>query len=80
MMSKQAVSEPIYAVRAEAVPVTIYAHQLGPGEFRIRFARGIGWAPNKYRTEREVLEALLGMRSYTIAEARMAKAICTEQP
>ena len=79
-MSKPAAGDPIYAVRAEAVPVTIYAHQLGPQEFRIRFSRGIGWAPNKYRTSQAVLAALLDLRSYTVAEARMAKAICTEQP
>lgn len=80
MMSKRAVSDPIYAVRADAVPVTIYAHRMGPQEFRIKFSRGIGWAPTRYKTERDVLQALLGMRSYTVAEARMAKAICTEQP
>lgn len=80
MMSKPAAGDPIYAVRAEAVPVTIYAHQLGPADFRIRFSRGIGWAPTRYKTRHEVLAALLGMRSYTVAEARMAKAICTTDP
>ena len=79
-MYKRAVSDPIYAVRAEAVPVTIYAHELGPGDFRIRFARGIGWAPNRYRTRQAVLAALLGMQSYTTTEARMAKAVCKPEP
>lgn len=79
-MSKPVAGEPIYAVRAEAVPVTIFAHQLGPSDFRIKFARGIGWAPNRYKTREAVLAALLGLKSYTVTEARMAKAICTELP
>lgn len=80
MMSKLASSEPIYSVRAEAVPVTIYAHQVRPHEFRIRFARGIGWSPTKYKTREAVLAALLGMSTYTTAEAKMAKAMCTIEP
>lgn len=75
-----AVSDPIYAVHAEAVPVMIYAHQLGRNEYRIRFSRGIGWAPTKYRTEREVLAAMLRMQSYGLDEARMAKSICLSTP
>lgn len=71
-----AAGSPIYAVRAEAVPVNIYAHQLGPGDFRIRLGRGIGWAPTRYKTAAEVLRALLAMRSYGVAEARMCKAMC----
>jgi hypothetical protein len=80
MMSKREISDPIYAVHAEAVPVMIYAHQLGPQEFRIRFARGIGWSPTIYRTRKEVLAAVSALQSYTRAEARMAKEICKPEP
>lgn len=75
-----ATGNPILSVRAEAVPVRIDAHQLGPQNFRIHFARGIGWAPKQYRTLAEVTKALLAMRSYTVAEARMCKAICKPAP
>ena len=75
-MSKTAIGRPIFAVRAEAVPVNIYAHQLGPGDFRIRLGRGIGWAPTRYKTMDQVLRAILAMRSYCVNEARMCKAIC----
>lgn len=71
---------PIYAVRAEAVPVSIEAHQLGAQHFRIRFGRGIGWAPKRYTSRDEVLAALLAMKSYGVAEAKAAKAICTADP
>ena len=71
---------PIYAVRAEAVPVTIEAYQLGAQHFRIRFGRGIGWAPKRYTSRADVLAALLAMKSYGVAEARMCKAICTADP
>ena len=79
-MSKPAIGRPILAVRAEAVPVSIYAHQLGPGDFRIRLGRGIGWAPGKYKTVDAVLKQLLAMRSYTIAEATICKAMCKASP
>lgn len=72
--------QPIYAVRAEAVPVTIEAHQLGAQNFRIRFGRGIGWAPKRYTSRDDVLAALLAMKSYGVAEARAAKKICTPGP
>lgn len=79
-MSKPVAGEPIYAVRAEAVPVTITAHRLGSNNYRIKFARGIGWAPKRYASEADVLAALLPLASYTVADARMAKAMCTELP
>lgn len=71
---------PIYAVRAHAVPVRIEAFKMGVNNFRIRFARGIGWAPQRYKSEQEVLKALLSMRSYGVAEARMCKEICKQHP
>lgn len=80
MMSKPVVSDPIYAVRAEAVPVLITAHRMGANNFRIKFGRGIGWAPKRYASEAEVLSALLPLATYTVADARMAKAVCTELP
>lgn len=55
----------------------ITAHQFGKYDFRIKLARGIGWAPKIYKTREEVLTALLGMKSYGIAEAKMCKAVCT---
>ena len=71
---------PIYAVRAEAVPVLIEAYQLGAQNFRIRLARGIGWAPTRYKSKDDALQALLNMRSYGVAEARACKAICKPEP
>lgn len=79
-MSNPAVSKPLYAVHAEAVPVMITAHRLGDRNYRIRFARGIGWAPKRYTSEADVLAALLAVQSYTVADARMAKAVCTQLP
>lgn len=75
-MSKPEIGKPLFMVHAEAVPVKIAAHQLGPGDFRIRLGRGIGWAPTRYKTMDQVLRALLAMRSYGVNEARMCKAIC----
>lgn len=80
MMSKPVVSEPIYAVRAHAVPVLITAHCLGANNFRIKFARGIGWAPERYASSQDVLRAILGMSTYSQADARLAKEICTQEP
>lgn len=74
-----AVGEPIYAVRAEAVPVRITAHKVGH-EYRIHFGRGIGWAPTRYKTQPDVLKALLAMRSYGVAEARICKGLCKQSP
>ena len=81
-MSKPAAGDlqPIYAVRAEAVPVLIEAFEFGPSDYRIRLRRGIGWVPVRYRSKADVLKALLGMRSYGVAEARMTKKICTPEP
>lgn len=72
--------QPIYAVRADAVPVLITAFELEPGHFRIRLGRGIGWAPERYTTREQVLRKLLAMRSYTAAEAKACKAICRPTP
>jgi hypothetical protein len=72
--------QPIYAVRAAAVPVLIEAFELVPQNFRIRLARGIGWTPERYATRALVLQQLLRMQSYTQAEARMCKAICRPEP
>lgn len=72
--------QPIYAVRAEAVPVLITAHQLGPADFRIHLARGIGWSPTKYTSREQVLAALLAMKSYRAEEARACKSICRPTP
>lgn len=71
---------PIYAVRAEAVPVLITAHQFGPADFRIHLARGIGWSPTKYTSRQQVLAALLAMKSYRAQEAQACKAICRPTP
>lgn len=72
--------QPIYAVRAEAVPVLIEAFELGSQHFRIRLARGIGWTHERYATRSDVLKQLLSMRSYTEREARACKAICKPEP
>ena len=72
--------QPIYAVRAEAVPVLIEAFEFGPSDYRIRLRRGIGWVPVKYKTKAAVLKQILHMRSYGVAEARMTKAICKPEP
>ena len=71
-------NRPIYAVRAEAVPVTIEAYQVGAQNFRIRFGRGIGWAPKRYTSAADVLAALLAIKSYGVAEAKAAKAMCSQ--
>lgn len=72
--------QPIYAVRAPAVPVLIEAFELGPANYRIRLGRGIGWTPERYKTREQVLQQLLRMQSYTEAEARACKAICKPEP
>lgn len=77
MMSKPVAGEAIYTVRADAVPVLITAYRMGVGDYRIELGRGIGWVPKRYASERDVLAALLPMASYTQAEARMAKQICS---
>ncbi len=74
------IGSPIYAVRAEAVPVLIEAYQLGPADFRIRLRRGIGWAPERFKTREAVLAKLLEMRSYGVEQARMCKAVCRPEP
>lgn len=79
-MSKQEISDPIYAVRAEAVPVTIFAYELGRHDYRIKIGRGIGWTPERYRTREAVLAKLVAMRSYGMDEAMMAKRICRADP
>ena len=76
MMCKMAAGEALYTVRAEAVPVLITAYRMGTGDYRIELGRGIGWAPKRYASERDVLAALLPMASYTKAEATMAKQAC----
>ena len=80
MTSNLAAGNPILSVRAEAVPVRIDAYQLGPNYYRIKLARGIGWAPTKFKTVDEVLKQLLKMRSYTAAEATICKAMCKASP
>jgi hypothetical protein len=80
MTFKPGAGEAVYAVRAEAVPVLITAYRLGRGDYRIMMGRGIGWAPKRYASERDVLAALLPMASYTQAEARMAKEVCSKEP
>ena len=72
--------QPIYAVRAEAVPLLIEAFEFGPSDYRIRLRRGIGWVPVRYKSKDAVLKALLNMRSYGVAEARMTKKICKPEP
>lgn len=81
-MSKPAAGDlqPIYAVRAEAVPVLIEAFEFGPSDYRIRLRREIGWVPVRYRSKDAVLKQLLNMRSYGVAEARATKKICTPEP
>ncbi len=81
MMSKPAASNTpvIYAVCAESVPVMIYAHQTEKDQYRIRLGRGIGWAPEVFKTRADVLAKLLGMKSYGIEEARMAKEACKQE-
>lgn len=68
--------QPIYAIRAPAVPVLIEAFELGPANYRIRLAHGIGWTPERYATRALVLQQLLRMQGYTETEARACKAIC----
>ena len=80
MMSRPAAGDPIYAVRAEAVPVLITAHRLGSTNYRIKFGRSIGWAPKRYDSAQDVLRAILGMATYSQADARLAKAMCTPEP
>jgi hypothetical protein len=80
MTSKLAAGSPILSVRAEAVPLRIDAFKLGPNDYRIKLARGIGWAPTKYKTLDAVLKQLLAMRSYTVAEATICKAMCKASP
>lgn len=72
--------QPIYAVRAEAVPVNICAYQLGANDFRIHLERGIGWSPVRYTSKEAVLQRLLNMRSYGMTEAKACKKICTPEP
>lgn len=72
--------QPIYAVRAPAVPVLIEAFELGPANYRIRLARGIGWTPERYQTRALVLQQILRMQGYTEAEVRACKAICKPEP
>ena len=81
-MSKPAAGDlqPIYAVRAEAVPVLIEAFEFGPSDYRIRLRRGIGWVPVRYCSKDAVLQQILSMRSYGVAEARATKKICTPEP
>lgn len=79
-MSRPGAGEALYTVRADAVPVLITAYCLGRGDYRIELGRGIGWAPKRYASERDVLAALLPMASYTQAEARMAKEVCSQRP
>lgn len=80
MTCKTGAGSPILSVRAEAVPVRIDAYQLGPNDYRIKLARGIGWAPTKFKTLDAVLAQLLKMRSYTVAEATICKAMCKASP
>lgn len=80
MTFKPATGSPILSVRAEAVPLRIDAYQLGPNNYRIKLARGIGWAPGTYKTMDAVLKQLLAMRSYTVAEATICKAMCKASP
>lgn len=77
MTYKMAAGEALYTVRADAVPVLITAYRMGTGDYRIELGRGIGWVPKRYASERDVLAALLPMASYTQAEARLAKQICS---
>lgn len=72
--------QPIYAVRAEAVPLLIEAFEFGPSDYRIRLRRGVGWVPVRYKTKEAVLQQLLNMKSYGVNEARSCKAICTPEP
>lgn len=72
--------QPIYAVRAEAVPLLIEAFEFGPSDYRIRLRRGIGWVPVRYKSKEEVLRQLLNMKSYGVNEARCCKKICKPEP
>jgi hypothetical protein len=69
----------IYTVLAEEVPVLISVYKIH-GVYRIKFGRGIGWVPNKYKTQKEALAHLMSLKTYGKTEARLAKAICKDTP
>ena len=69
----------IYTVLAEEVPVLISVYKVH-GVYRIKFARGIGWAPDKYKTKEHAFKKLMSLKTYGKTEARLAKAICTQVP
>jgi hypothetical protein len=71
--------ELIYTALAEDVPVLISVYKVH-GVYRIKFARGIGWAPDKYKTKEYALKKLMSLKTYGKTEARLAKAICTQVP
>lgn len=66
----------IYAVRADHIGLVAGVVDCGTGGLRIRI-KGAGWAPGKFTSHEAALRRLLDMRTYTQAEADMARRACT---
>ena len=66
---------PLFTVKAEAVPVLISIYKVR-GAYRIQFGRGIGWDPTIYANEKDALKKLMSYKTYTKAEATIAKSLC----